>query len=60
MDGVGVLVHRTITGHMACAAANTTDDVRSEVALFWAIILAMTDTPAILTDLILIISKGAI
>lgn len=45
---------------MPSAPANTADDVSSEVALLRAFILPVTDVAAILTDLVLIISKGSI
>jgi hypothetical protein len=45
---------------MSGAPADTTDDVSSKVALLRALILPVTDVAAILTDLVLIVSKGSV
>ena len=45
---------------MPGAPANTADDVSSKVALLRTFILPVTDVAAILTDLVLIISKGSV
>ena len=45
---------------MSSAPADTADDVSSKVALLRALILPVTDVAAVLTDLVLIISKGPI
>ena len=45
---------------MSGAPADTTDDVSSKVALLRTLILPVTDVAAILTDLVLIVSKGSI
>ncbi|KAB8266989.1 hypothetical protein BDV30DRAFT_231983 [Aspergillus minisclerotigenes] len=37
------LAVRTITSHVTSVATNTTDDVGGKVALFWTVILAMSD-----------------
>jgi hypothetical protein len=50
----------TITGHVARAAAEPADNVGGVVALFRAVILAVTDVPAILADLVLVIAKRAV
>ena len=45
---------------MSGAPADTTDDVSSKVALLRALILPVTDVAAILTDLVLVVSKGSV
>lgn len=45
---------------MSGAPADTTDDVSSKVALLRALILPVTDVAAVLTDLILVVSKGSV
>ena len=40
--------------------ADTTDDVSSKVALLRAFILPVTDVAAILTNLVLVVSKGSV
>ena len=45
---------------MSSAPADTTDDVSSKVALLRALILSVTDVATILTDLVLVISKGSV
>jgi hypothetical protein len=50
----------TITSHMARVTADTTDDVRSEVALLGAVIFAMPDLTAILASLVLIVTKSTV
>lgn len=45
---------------MSGAPADTADDVSSKVALLRALILPVTDVAAILTDLVLIISKSSV
>lgn len=45
---------------MSGAPADTTDDISSEVALLRALILPVADVTTILTNLVLIISKGSI
>jgi len=45
---------------VSSAPADTADDVSSKVALLRALILPVTDVAAILTDLVLIVSKGSV
>jgi len=45
---------------MASTATNTTYDVSSKVALFRTIVFSMTNTTAVLTDLVLVVAKGTI
>jgi len=45
---------------VASTSTDTTDDISSEVALFWAVIFTVTKATAILADLILIITKGTV
>lgn len=54
------MVNGTIARHMARTPADTTDDVGSEVALFRAVVLAMSNTTAVLADLVLIVSEGSV
>jgi hypothetical protein len=42
------------------APADTADDVSSKVALLRALILPVTDVAAVLTDLVLVVSKGSV
>jgi len=57
---VRISVHSTITSHMSGAAANTTNDVSSEVPLLRTVVFAMTHTPTILADLVFIIAEGTV
>lgn len=57
---VGIPVNLTVACHVPSASAHTTDDVSSEVALFGAVIFAMTKTTTVLTNLVLIVTKGTI
>jgi hypothetical protein len=41
---------------MSSTAANTTNDVSSEIPLFRTIVFAMANTTAVLTDLVLVIT----
>lgn len=45
---------------MSGVATDTTDDVGSEVALLWTIVLAMADLTAILACLVLIVAQGTV
>jgi hypothetical protein len=45
---------------MSSTAANTTNDVSSKVLLFRAIVFAMTNSTAILANLILVITKSTV
>jgi hypothetical protein len=45
---------------MSGAAANTTNDVSSEVPLFRAVVFAVTHTAAILADLIFVVAEGTV
>jgi hypothetical protein len=47
---------RTISGHVAGVAADSADDVGSEVALLGTIVLAMSDLTTVLTSLVLIVA----
>ena len=60
MGEVGVSVNGTITSHMSGATADTADDVRCEVTLLRTVILAMTNTTAILADLVLVIAQSTV
>ena len=57
---VRIFIDGTIPGHVTRAATNATNDVSSEVALFWAIIFSVTNTTTVLTNLVFIITKGSI
>ena len=45
---------------MSGAAANTTNDVSSEVSLLWAVVFAVTDTATVLADLVFVITESTI
>jgi hypothetical protein len=45
---------------MACISTDATDDIGCEVALFWAIVLSVTNLAAVLACLILIVSKSTV
>jgi hypothetical protein len=45
---------------VTCATTDTTDDVSCEVALLWTVIFSVTKTATILTDLVLVITKGTV
>ncbi len=50
----------TIPCHVSGIATLTTDDIGGEVALLRAVILAMANLTAVLTSLVLIVTKGAV
>jgi hypothetical protein len=58
--GVGILVNSAITSHVTSATTNTTDDVSSEVTLFRAVVFAVTDSTAVLANLVFIVSECSI
>jgi hypothetical protein len=45
---------------MSSAAANTTNDVSSEVPLLRTVVFAMTHTATILADLVFVIAEGTV
>ncbi len=49
-----------VSSHVACVTTDTTDDVGCEVALFWAVVLSVTNLTAILASLILVVSEGTV
>jgi hypothetical protein len=49
-----------ISGHVACISTDATDDVCCEIALFWTIVLSVTDLTTVLASLILVVSKSTI
>lgn len=57
---VGILVDLTVTSHVARATTNTTNDVSCEVALLWTVIFAMPKAPAVLANLVLVVTEGTI
>lgn len=57
---VRVRLDSTVTRHMPSAAANAADDVGGEVALLWTVIFAMTESSAVLADLILVVTQGTV
>lgn len=60
MSGVGIPVDGTVASHVPSAATDTTDNVRCEVTLFGTVILAVTDTAAVLTNLVLIVTESTV
>ena len=60
MNSVRIPVNSAITSHVPSTPTDTTDDVRCEVTLFWAVILAVTNTPTILANLILVVSERSV
>jgi hypothetical protein len=45
---------------MASTSTDTADDIGSEITLFRAVVLAVTDVTAILADLVFVIAKRTI
>lgn len=45
---------------MTCISTDATDDVGGEVALFWTIILSVTDLTAVLASLIFVVSESTV
>jgi hypothetical protein len=45
---------------MSGTATDAADDVCGEVALFWAIVLAVADVSAVLADLVLVVAERAV
>ena len=60
MTCVRIPIDSTIASHVSGTTANTADDVCCEVPLLWTVVLAVPDTSAVLTDLVLVISEGTI
>ena len=60
MRNVRVPVNGTVTSHVSGTTADSADDVRCEVTLFGTVILAMTDSTAILTNLVFIVTKSTV
>lgn len=50
----------TITSHMTSLSTDAADDAGSEVLLLWAVVFAVTDFTAILTSLVLVVTKGTV
>lgn len=57
---VRVPVDGTITGHVAGTTADTADDVRGKVALFWTVVLPVTDTSTVLANLVLVVTERTV
>lgn len=53
---VRVFIHSTITSHMTSTTANTTYNVSGKISLLRAVIFAVPDAAAILTDLIFVVA----
>ena len=51
---------RTISGHVPGIATNTTDDIGGEISLLWAVEFSMPYLSAVLTSLVLIVTKGTV
>lgn len=60
MRSVRISVNGAVARHMTGTSANTTNDVRSEVALFRTIILAMTDPTTVLANLVFVVAEGTV
>lgn len=60
VDGVRIPVNGTVACHVSGTPADAADDVSGEVSLFGAVILAVTHATAILTDLVLVVTKGTV
>lgn len=60
MNSIGIPVNSAVTGHVPSASADAADDVRCEVTLLGTVILAVTNSPTILTNLILVVTKGSV
>jgi hypothetical protein len=54
------LAIRTIAGHVSSIATDTTNDVRSEVTLLGAVILAVSNLTTVLASLVLVVTKGTV
>ena len=60
LDSVRIPVNCTVTSHVACASADTANNVRCEVTLFGAVVLAMANITTVLANLILVIAKRSV
>lgn len=60
MHCVRVPVDSAVTSHVTSTTTNAADDVRGEVALFWAVVLPVTDASAVLADLVLVVTKRTV
>lgn len=45
---------------MTSLTTDATDDAGSEVLLLWTVVLAMTNLSAVLTGLVLVVTKGTV
>jgi hypothetical protein len=54
------LTLRTITGHMTRLSTSTTDDACGEVLLLRTVVLPVANLAAVLTSLVLIVTKGSV
>ncbi|KZT07717.1 uncharacterized protein LAESUDRAFT_103512 [Laetiporus sulphureus 93-53] len=59
-DGVRIPVNSAIPGHVTSTSADTTDDIGCEVTLLRTVVLPVTDTAAILADLVLVIAQRSV
>lgn len=60
MGGVRIPVDSAITSHVPSTTADATNDVCCEVTLFRAVILPVTDTTAILANLVFVVTKSTV
>lgn len=51
---------RAISGHVAGVAADTANDVGSEILLFGTIIFAVTDLPTVLACLVFVVAQSTV
>jgi hypothetical protein len=50
----------TIPGHVTSVATDATDDVCGKVALFRAVVLAVSDLATVLAGLVFVVTKGTV
>ena len=60
VSSIRIPVDGTVASHVTSTSANTTDDVCGEVTLLWAIILAMSNTTTVLTNLVFVVTESTV
>jgi hypothetical protein len=50
----------TVSSHMASISTDATDDICREIALFWAVVLSVTNLTTILASLVLVVAESTV
>lgn len=60
LDSVRIPIHSTVTSHMSRATTDTANDVCCKITLFGAVVLAVTNTAAVLANLVFVIAERTV